>query len=53
MGTVFFLIGIARNNWTNILDTFINGFVVVLVANVPEGLPATVMSLLTIVGKRL
>lgn len=53
MAAVFFLIGIARVDWTNILYTFINGFIVVMVANVPEGLPATVMSLLTIVGRRL
>ncbi len=53
MGAVFLIIGIARVHWTNLLYTFINGFIVVMVANVSEGLPATVMSLLTIVGRRL
>jgi len=32
---------------------FINAFIVVLVANVPEGLPATVTSCLTITAKRM
>jgi magnesium-transporting ATPase (P-type) len=51
LGIVFFVIGIARGqNW---ILSFINGFVVVLVACVPEGLPVTVVSCLTITSKRL
>ena len=32
---------------------FINGFILVIVANVPEGLPATVTSLLALTAMRL
>jgi len=34
-------------------QVFINAFIVVIVANVPEGLPATVVSCLTITAKRM
>lgn len=32
---------------------FLAGFLIVLIANVPQGLPATVTSLLTVVARRL
>ena len=35
MGTVFFIIGVARGQKP--LYTFINGFIIVICANVPEG----------------
>ncbi|KAL6750150.1 sodium potassium ATPase alpha subunit [Haematococcus lacustris] len=47
-----FAIGLGRNNVSRI-DAFINGFILVIVANVPEGLPATVTSLLTLTAVRL
>jgi sodium/potassium-transporting ATPase subunit alpha len=51
MGVVFFIVGIARGqHW---LSVFVNGFITVIVANVPQGLPATVTSLLTISASRL
>jgi hypothetical protein len=37
----------------SLINAFVNGFIVVLVANVPEGLPATVVSCLTISAKRM
>jgi sodium/potassium-transporting ATPase subunit alpha len=48
MAIVFFSIGVGRRRGDGVLNTFINGFLVVIVANVPQGLPATVVSLLTI-----
>ena len=51
MAFCFFGIGMGRGRpWR---DSFINGFIVVLVANVPEGLPATVTSCLSITAKRM
>ena len=51
MGMIFFIVGVARHEKP--LETFINGFLVIIVANVPEGLPATVTSLLTIAAKKM
>jgi sodium/potassium-transporting ATPase subunit alpha len=51
LGIVFFVIGMARGqDW---LFSFINGFIVVLIACIPQGLPITVVSCLTITSKRL
>ena len=53
---ITFIIGIIRmkdRTSENILTLFVNGFLVIIVAVVPQGLPATVLSLLTIVGKKL
>jgi sodium/potassium-transporting ATPase subunit alpha len=53
---ITFIIGIIRmkeRSSENILTLFVNGFLVIIVAFVPQGLPATVLSLLTIVGKQL
>jgi P-type E1-E2 ATPase len=36
-----------------VLFTFINGFITVIIANVPQGLPATVTSCLAIASQRL
>jgi sodium/potassium-transporting ATPase subunit alpha len=57
----FFTIGISRAAVVYhpnipkaaVLSAFINGFVVLLVAFVPEGLPATLTSLLAITAKRM
>ena len=51
MGLVFFFIGLGRGQ--NAISAFINGFIVVMIANVPEGLPVTVVTILTITGRRL
>ncbi|EDQ86732.1 uncharacterized protein MONBRDRAFT_28085, partial [Monosiga brevicollis MX1] len=53
MATVFFAIGLGRKEGDDVLSTFVSGFIVIIVANVPQGLPATVTSLLTIATKRL
>ena len=47
----FFIVGMARGR--PFLFCFVNGFVIVIVANIPEGLPATVTSLLSIAARRL
>lgn len=53
MAAVFFCIGVGRQKGDNALSLFINGFLIVIVANVPQGLPATVTSLLTITARRM
>ena len=53
MAVVFYAIGVARQKGGNALNLFINGFLIVIVANVPQGLPATVTSLLTITARRM
>lgn len=52
MGAVFFAIAMARQPH-KVIDNIINSFIVVMIANVPEGLPMTVVSCLTITAKRL
>lgn len=51
MAIVFFSIGMGRGQ--KFLTTFVNGFIVVIVANVPQGLPATVTSLISIAAKKM
>jgi magnesium-transporting ATPase (P-type) len=41
------------SNKVSRIDAFVNGFILVIVANVPEGLPATVTSLLSLTAMRL
>ncbi|KAF1319924.1 putative hydrolase, partial [Globisporangium splendens] len=53
MASVLFTIGMIRMKGDDALNTFVNGFLVIIVANVPQGLPATVTSLLTITAKRM
>lgn len=53
MSTVFFLIGLIRQEGKDALNLFVAGFLVVFVANVPQGLPATVTSLLAIAARKL
>lgn len=47
----FFIIGLARG--FGIVFSFVNAFILVLVANVPEGLPASVTSILTLSAQSL
>lgn len=51
MATLFFIIGVARKEGDDILETLINGFLVIVVANVPQGIPTTVTSLLTVAAR--
>ncbi|TMW67298.1 hypothetical protein Poli38472_012414 [Pythium oligandrum] len=53
MAAVLFGVGVARTKADDVLNTFVNGFLVIIVANVPQGLPATVTSLLTITATRM
>lgn len=53
MASIVFIIGAIRRGKSKVLDTFIRGFLVVIVANVPQGLPTTVTSLLVLTAKRL
>jgi sodium/potassium-transporting ATPase subunit alpha len=53
MATIVFLIGAVVSNFRHLLSLFINGFLVVIVANVPQGLPATLTSQLTIIARRM
>ncbi|KAJ0392625.1 hypothetical protein ATCC90586_010877 [Pythium insidiosum] len=53
MASVLFAIGVIRKKGKDVLNTFINGFLIIIVANVPQGLPATVTSLLTITAQRM
>ncbi|CAI4221688.1 unnamed protein product [Auanema sp. JU1783] len=53
MAAGIFLIGCIVARFENILDHFVVGFLVIIVANVPQGLPATVMSQLRIIARRM
>eukprot|EP00455_Lapot_gusevi_P047349 TRINITY_DN6382_c0_g1_i9.p1 TRINITY_DN6382_c0_g1~~TRINITY_DN6382_c0_g1_i9.p1 ORF type:complete len:474 (-),score=117.37 TRINITY_DN6382_c0_g1_i9:96-1439(-) len=51
LAIAFFIIGMVRSG--NFILSFVNGFIVVALACVPEGLPMTVVSCLTIASKRM
>ena len=51
--SAFVLFGIGMGRHRPPIFSFVNGFIVVVVANVPEGLPATVTSCLSITAKRM
>uniref|UniRef100_F1KSV6 Sodium/potassium-transporting ATPase subunit alpha-4 n=1 Tax=Ascaris suum TaxID=6253 RepID=F1KSV6_ASCSU len=53
MGAVIFFIGCLMTRFDDILGLLTSGFLVVIIANVPQGLPATVTSELTIIARRL
>ncbi|KAJ0404955.1 hypothetical protein ATCC90586_002714 [Pythium insidiosum] len=53
MAAILFAIGVIRLKGKDVITTFVNGFLVIIVANVPQGLPATVTSLLTITARRM
>jgi magnesium-transporting ATPase (P-type) len=51
MAVILFSAGMGRK--MDFADAFVNGIVVVLVANIPQGLPATVTSALTLTAERM
>ena len=51
MAVILFFIGIGRG--FDVLDTFVIAFIAILVANIPQGLPATVTTALTIAAKKM
>ncbi|KAI1731463.1 e1-E2 ATPase domain-containing protein [Ditylenchus destructor] len=53
MGLVFFIIGIIVSRFESILYHFVTGFLIIIVANVPQGLPAMVISQLAIIARRM
>lgn len=53
MAILFFIVGIAINGFKNILYYFIVGFLIIIVANVPQGLAPAIMSYLAIIATRL
>lgn len=53
MGLIFFIIGSVISGSEYLLYNFMTGFIIVIVANVPQGLPATVMSQLAIIAQRM
>jgi magnesium-transporting ATPase (P-type) len=59
---VVFVVGCARkirpansqeDNKKIVMNMFVNGFVVMIIANVPEGLPTTITMTLTIIAKKM
>ncbi|KAI9991904.1 hypothetical protein PInf_017284 [Phytophthora infestans] len=53
MASILFILGVVHKDGEDVLITFVDGFLVILVANVPQGLHVTVTSLLTITAGRL
>jgi sodium/potassium-transporting ATPase subunit alpha len=56
MATVFFIAGVflsGAKSSEDIIQVFINGFLVIIVANTPQGLPATVTSLLSLAARNM
>jgi sodium/potassium-transporting ATPase subunit alpha len=56
MATVFFIAGVflsKAKTSSEIISVFINGFLVIIVANTPQGLPATVTSLLSLAARNM
>uniref|UniRef100_A0A1I8AS76 Cation_ATPase_N domain-containing protein n=1 Tax=Steinernema glaseri TaxID=37863 RepID=A0A1I8AS76_9BILA len=53
MAFVVFLLGCIMTRFQDVTGMFINGFLVIIIANVPQGLPATVSSQLTIIARRM
>ncbi|KAE9554221.1 hypothetical protein FO519_002585 [Halicephalobus sp. NKZ332] len=48
-----FLLGLFLNGFDHVITTFVNGFLIVFVACVPQGLPVTLTAQLLIVARRL
>ncbi|KAK0408292.1 hypothetical protein QR680_003871 [Steinernema hermaphroditum] len=53
MAFVVFILGCVMTKFQDVTGMFINGFLVIIIANVPQGLPATVSSQLTIIARRM
>uniref|UniRef100_A0A914PBZ4 Cation-transporting P-type ATPase C-terminal domain-containing protein n=1 Tax=Panagrolaimus davidi TaxID=227884 RepID=A0A914PBZ4_9BILA len=53
MAFFFFIVGIIVSKFHNILYYFVYGFLIIVVANIPQGLPAVVMSQLAIISQRM
>ena len=53
MGLIVFGAGVWVQNGQNVVGIFIYGFVTIIVANVPQGLPGTLLTQLSIIAKRM
>ncbi|KAM3718689.1 Sodium/potassium-transporting ATPase subunit [Dirofilaria immitis] len=53
MATITFVISLLLTNFQHIINTFVNGFLVIIIANIPQGLPITLSAALAIVAGRL
>lgn len=53
MATVIFTIGLLVNGGNDVIRLFVTGFLMVIIANVPQGLPTTVTTELTIIARRM
>jgi sodium/potassium-transporting ATPase subunit alpha len=51
IAAIVFTVGVVMSNFHNIFNIFINGFLCVVIANYPCGLPATLTSQMTIVAR--
>lgn len=51
MGTVFFIIALIRQGFS--IDLLVNSFIVIIVANVPQGLPAAVSGALVVAARTM
>ena len=51
VGIILFVVAMVRGS--KVMDAIINAFIIVMIANVPEGLPVTVVLSLTITAKRM
>ncbi|ULT85996.1 hypothetical protein L5515_005819 [Caenorhabditis briggsae] len=53
MATIIFTIGLIVNGGNDVIRLFVTGFLMVIIANVPQGLPTTVTTELTIIARRM
>lgn len=56
MATSFFIASVflqGASTSTEIITLFVNGFLIIIVANVPQGLPSTVISLLSLAARNM
>lgn len=53
MGIIVFAIAVWRLRGRKALDIFIHGFLGIIIANIPQGLPATVTSILNIIANKM
>ncbi|KAK0412529.1 hypothetical protein QR680_006267 [Steinernema hermaphroditum] len=53
LGTIVFTVGVIMTDFKDITETFMNGFLVAIISTMPQGLPTTVSSELTIIAHRM
>jgi sodium/potassium-transporting ATPase subunit alpha len=56
MASIFFIASVflqGAKTSTDIIKLFVNGFLIIIVANVPQGLPSTVISLLSLAARNM